>query len=82
MPSQWKYLPQTLDMCAMGPFTAAVDAQADIVVTAADSRMLSTSCQSFSQLIPMLASYEHVTCLMSRPRGTIPLPAHQNREKS
>ena len=36
MPSQWKYLPRTVDICAMDPFAAVVNAEAGVVVTAAD----------------------------------------------
>jgi hypothetical protein len=36
MPSQWKYLPRTIDICAMDPFAAVVDAEPDVAVTAAD----------------------------------------------
>jgi len=36
MPSQWKYLPRTVDICTMDPFAAVVDAEADVAVTAAD----------------------------------------------
>ena len=36
MPSQWKYLPRTVDICAMDPFAAVVDAEGDVVVTAAN----------------------------------------------
>ena len=36
MPSQWKYLPRTIDICAMNPFAAVVDAEGDVAVTAAD----------------------------------------------
>jgi len=36
MPSQWKYLPRTLDICAMYPFAKVLDAGADVTVTAAN----------------------------------------------
>ena len=36
VPSQWKYLPPTVDICAMDPFAAVVNAEGDVVVTAAD----------------------------------------------
>jgi hypothetical protein len=36
MPSQWKYLPLTIDICAMDPFAAVVDAEFDVAVTAMD----------------------------------------------
>ena len=36
MPSRWKYLPRTVDICAMDPFAAVVDAEVNVVVTAAD----------------------------------------------
>ena len=36
MPSQWKYLPRTFDICAMDPFAVVVDAEPDVVVTSAD----------------------------------------------
>jgi hypothetical protein len=35
-PSQWKYLPRTIDICALDPFAQVLDARADVVVTAAD----------------------------------------------
>jgi hypothetical protein len=36
MPSQWKYLPRTLDICALDPFAKVLDAKSDVAVTAAD----------------------------------------------
>ena len=36
MPSQWKYLLRTVDICAMEPFAAVMDAEGDVTVTAAD----------------------------------------------
>ena len=36
MPSQWKYLPQTVVICAMDPFAVVVDAEPDVAVTSAD----------------------------------------------
>ena len=36
MPSQWKYLPRTLDICAMDPFAAVVNAEPDVAVTASN----------------------------------------------
>lgn len=36
MPSQWKYLPRTIDICALEPFAVVVDAEADAAITAAD----------------------------------------------
>ena len=35
-PSQWKYLPRTVDICAMDPFAVVVDAEPDVVVTSKD----------------------------------------------
>jgi len=36
MPSQWKYLLRTVDICAMESFAAVMDAEGDVTVTAAD----------------------------------------------
>jgi len=36
MPSQWKYLPRTLDICALDPFAKGLDAGTDVAVTAAN----------------------------------------------
>jgi hypothetical protein len=36
MPSQWKYLPRTLDICALEPFAKVLDAEPNVVVTATD----------------------------------------------
>jgi hypothetical protein len=36
IPSQWKYLPPTVDICAMDPLAAVLDAELDVAVTAAD----------------------------------------------
>jgi hypothetical protein len=35
-PSQWKYLPRTFDICALDPFAKVLDAEPDVMVTAAD----------------------------------------------
>ncbi|KDR76602.1 hypothetical protein GALMADRAFT_247009 [Galerina marginata CBS 339.88] len=36
VPSQWKYLPRTLDICELEPFAQLIEAPTDVVVTAED----------------------------------------------
>jgi len=36
MPSQWKYLPRTLDICELEPFAKELDAEPNVAVTATD----------------------------------------------
>jgi hypothetical protein len=50
MPAQWKYLPRTLDICALEPFAAVLDAPAEVTVTAADLE------DAFRQLPELLAA--------------------------
>ncbi|CAA7263085.1 unnamed protein product [Cyclocybe aegerita] len=50
MPSQWKYLPRTVDICAMEPFAKVVDAEADVTVTVADF------VEAFRQLPDLLSA--------------------------
>ncbi|KIM35789.1 hypothetical protein M413DRAFT_449606 [Hebeloma cylindrosporum] len=67
-PSQWNYLPRTVDICAMEPFATVVDARADIVVTAADFE------EAFCQLPELLsarsdARKRHADSLVKIPRS-------------
>ena len=60
MPSQWKYLPQTVDICAMDPFAAVVDAEADVTITATDFE------DAFCQLPELLSAYSDARKLHAR----------------
>jgi hypothetical protein len=82
MPSQWKYLPRTLDICALDPFAKVLDAKSDVAVTAADFE------DAFRQLPEILLAssdahkiHDYVACSKSRRQRTSPLPAHREQEK-
>jgi len=60
MPAQWKYLPRTLDICALDPFAAALDATADVSITAADLE------GAFRQLPELLAASSDALKLHAR----------------
>ncbi|KAJ3502257.1 hypothetical protein NLJ89_g8968 [Agrocybe chaxingu] len=60
MPSQWKYLPRTVDICAMEPFAKVIDAEADVTVTAADF------AEAFRQLPDLLTAASDARKLMAR----------------
>ena len=70
MPAQWKYLPRTLDICALDPFAAVLDATAEVAVTAADLE------DAFRQLPELLAASSdalklHARSLIKMPTSTI-----------
>lgn len=60
MPSQWKYLPRTLDICALDPFTKVMDAAVDVAVTATDFE------QAFHELPELLAASSDARKLHAR----------------
>lgn len=60
MPSQWKYLPRTLDICALDPFTKVMDAAVDVAVTATDFE------QAFCELPELLAASSDARKLHAR----------------
>ena len=60
MPSQWKYLPRTLDICGLDPFAKVIDAKADINITAADFE------DAFHQLPELLAASSDALKLHAR----------------
>ena len=69
MPSQWKYLPRTLDICALEPFAKVLNAKPDVAVTAADFE------DAFRQLPQiLLASSDarkiHLRSLLQIPTST------------
>ena len=71
MPAQWKYLPRTLDICALGPFAAVLDAAADVAVTAADLEV------AFRQLPELLAASSDALKLHALSLIKIPTPTTQ-----
>jgi hypothetical protein len=66
MPSQWKYLPRTVDICAMDPFAAVVDAEGDVAVTAADFE------DAFRQLPELISADSDARKLHARSLLKIP----------
>ena len=60
MPAEWKYLPRTLDICALDPFAAVLDATAEVAVTAADFE------DAFRQLPELLAASSDALKLHAR----------------
>ena len=70
-PSQWKYLPRTLDICAMDPFSAVMNAEADVVVTAADFE------DAFRQLPELIAANFEARKLHARSLLKVPTSANQ-----
>lgn len=71
MPSQWKYLPRTLDISAMDLFAAVVDAEADVVVTAADFE------DAFRQLPELLSADSDARKIHARSLLRIPTSVTQ-----
>jgi hypothetical protein len=70
-PSQWKYLPRTLDICALDPFAKVLDAQPDVVVTAADFE------DAFRQLPELLMASSDARKIHLRSLLQIPTSANQ-----
>ena len=68
MPSQWKYIPRTVDICAMNPFAAVVDAEADVTADFDDA---------FRQLPELLSAYSDAHKLHARSLLKIPSSADQ-----
>jgi len=66
MPSQWKYLPRTLDICALDPFAKVVDFAVDITVIAADFE------DAFRQLPELLTGRSSARKLHARSLIKIP----------
>ena len=66
MSAQWKYLPRTLDICALDPFAAVLDAAADVALTTADLEDV------FRQLPELLAA--SADALKLRAHSLIKLP--------
>ena len=71
MPSQWKHLPRTVDICAMDPFSAVVNAEVDVVVTAADFE------DAFRQLPELIAADFDARKLHARSLLKVPTSANQ-----
>ena len=70
-PAEWKYLPRTLDICGLDPFTEVIDAAADIAVTAADFM------DAFRQLPDLLTATSDARKLHARSLIKIPLSVIQ-----
>jgi len=66
MPSQWKYLPRTFDICALDPFAKVLDAEADVFITAADFE------EAFRQLPELLSASSDVRQIEARSLLEIP----------
>jgi hypothetical protein len=71
MPYQWKYLPRTIDICAMHPFSAVVDAEANVVVTTADFE------DAFCQLPELISAEFDARKLHARSLVKVPTSANQ-----
>jgi len=71
MPSQWRYLPPTFDICAMGPFAAVVDTEGDATVTAADLE------DAFRQLPELISADSDARKLHARSLLKIPTAVNQ-----
>jgi hypothetical protein len=71
MPSQWKYLPRTLDIYALDPFAKVVDVNADVVVTAADFE------DAFQQLPELLSASSEARKIQLRNLLQIPTSKNQ-----
>ena len=71
MPSQWKYLPQTVDICTMDPFAAVVNAEGDVAVTAVDFE------DAFRQLPGLISAYSDARKLHARSLIKIPTAVNQ-----
>jgi hypothetical protein len=76
MPSQWKYLPRTFDICALDPFTEVLNAKPDIVVTAANFE------DAFHQLPELLSADSHSRKERARSLLKIPTPVTQPASSS
>jgi len=71
MPSQWKYLSRTLDICALEPFAKVLDAKPDVVVTAADFE------DAFRQLPELLLASSEARKIHLRSLLQVPTSANQ-----
>jgi hypothetical protein len=71
MPSQWKYLPRTLDICALDPFANFLDAEPDVAVTAMDFE------DAFRQLPELLLASSDARKTHLRSLLRISTPANQ-----
>jgi len=71
MPSQWKYLPRTLDICALDLFAKVIDAKDDVTVTAADFE------DTFHQLPELLTASSDALKLHARSLIEISTPLNQ-----
>jgi hypothetical protein len=71
IPSQWKYLPRTVDICAMDPFFLVVDAEFDVVVTAADFE------DAFRRLPELISADFDARKLHARSLLKVPMSAKQ-----
>ena len=75
MPTQWKYLPRTLDICALDPFATVLGAPAEVTVTAAHLE------DAFRQLPELLVASSDVLKLHARSLIKIPAqPASSSQE--
>ena len=74
MPSQWKYLPRTLDIYALDPFAKVLDASADVVVTAADFE------DAFRQLPELLLAISEARKIQLR--SLLQIPAAKKKRAS
>jgi len=70
-PSQWKYLPRTIDICALDPFAEVLDAEADVFVTAADFE------GAFRQLPELLSASSDARRVQARSLLKVPMSAIQ-----
>jgi hypothetical protein len=79
MPSQWKYLPRTTDICALNPFAEVLDANVDVAVTAANFE------EAFRHLPELLSASLDARRLQARsliiiPTSVSPKPATSAQE--
>ena len=72
MPFQWKYLPRAVDICEMGPFSAVVNAETDVVFTAVDFE------DAFRQLPELISADFDARKLHVRSLLKIPTSANQS----
>jgi hypothetical protein len=74
MPSQWKYLPRTLDICALEPFAKVLDI--DVAVTATDFE------DTFQQLPELLLASSDARKIHLRGLLQIQIPTSANQLSS
>ena len=76
MPSQWKYLPRTLDICELEPFAKELDAEPNVAVTATDFE------DGFRQLPELLLASSDARKIRLRSLLQIPTSANQSSSSS